>query len=350
VPIHEIGEQDGVPYFVMPLIHGIGLDRLLEDPGGRIPTEPAERACWVASLGARAALALAYSHSQDVLRRDIKPSNLLLDDDGAVWLVDFGLAKLADELSLTSTGDLPGTLRYLAPECLHAAGDARSDIYSLGLTLYELLVGRPAFPAMDRARLLHQIQAGPVAGPRRLAPGLPRDIETVVLQAMAFDPSARYSSAADLAADLGRFLEGRPIRARRASPVEHLVRWCRRNPAVAGLAATSLVLGLVAAIFVGLFLMAPPHHRGRPPEPAEFPPAKSPLRAEAPPPRVEPAKAASAISFSKPKWPPDHYKRPPRWDGNGRGPFEYARKAPPNFRGPMPGKSREGHRRGPPGF
>jgi hypothetical protein len=347
VPIHEIGEQNGVPYFVMPLIDGVSLDRLLADPSGVIPSQPSDRARWVASLGRQAARALAYSHGQDVLHRDIKPSNLLLDVDGTLWLVDFGLAKLADELSLTSTGDLPGTLRYLAPECLHSAADGRSDVYSLGLTLYELLVGRPAFPALERARLLQQIQTHPVVAPSRLVPTVPRDLETVILRAIAFDPSARYRSAADFADDLERFLGGRPIQARRASAGERLVRWCLRNPVVAGLTVMSLVLGLIAAVFVGLFLNAPPHHRGRTPAWREAPPPESAAPAEPSRYRIQKASATVQIAASKPSRPSDNGDWFPRWKPGGLGPLERGRFATPKPRRPRPENIREGPHRAP---
>src|SRR5262249_23703466 len=135
VPIHAIGEHEGLPYYVMRLIEGAGLDRRPD----AWPDALDERARRVAELGRQAAEALAYAHSQNVLHRDIKPANLLLDSDGMLWLADFGLAKLSDDLTLTGSGELPGTLRYLAPECLHAEADERSDIYSLGITLFELL-------------------------------------------------------------------------------------------------------------------------------------------------------------------------------------------------------------------
>ena len=265
VPIHALGEQDGMPYYVMPLIDGAGLDRLLASPDGIVPHDPADRARWAAGLGLQAAWALAHAHEQGILHRDIKPANLLIDSSGTLWLADFGLAKLADELALTGTGELPGTLRYLAPECLGAEPDARSDLYSLGLTLYELLVGRPAFGETDRVRLLHQIQSEPVVAPRAIVPGVPRDLETIVLKASAHDPGARYASASDLAEDLARFLDGRPIRARRASAVERLDRWRRRNPAVAMLAALTVVLALFGGYFFALYLVAPPRAGGPPP-------------------------------------------------------------------------------------
>ena len=196
VPIHALGEQDGMPYYVMPSRSTApGSTACWPDPKGAFSPAPADptgrRARWVAGLGRQAAEALAHAHEQGILHRDIKPANLLLDSAGTLWLADFGLAKLADDLALTGTGELPGTLRYLAPECLGHPPDARSDIYSLGLTLYELLVGRPAFGEMDRVRLLHQIQWQPVVPPSELMPDLPRDLETIILKASAQDPVDR---------------------------------------------------------------------------------------------------------------------------------------------------------------
>jgi serine/threonine protein kinase len=257
VPIHTIGEEDGIPYFVMALIDGSGLDRILED-GVTIPPEIQPRAQWVAGIGCQAAEALAYAHGQNVLHRDIKPSNFLLDSAGTLWLADFGLSKLADDLSLTRTGELPGTLRYLAPECLKHTADARSDIYSLGLTLYELLVGRPAFADQDRIHLLHRIDSHDVPAPSTLLPGLDRDLETIVLKAMEREPSSRYPTAELMAADLRRFLSGEPILARRPAFSTRIRHWARREPVAAALAATSVVLGVLLVYFVGLFIYAPP--------------------------------------------------------------------------------------------
>jgi formylglycine-generating enzyme required for sulfatase activity len=186
-----------------------------------------------------------------VLHRDIKPSNLLLDETGNVWVTDFGLAKAADDGDLTHTGDIVGTLRYLAPERFSGQGDVRSDIYSLGLTLYELLALRPAFDESDRNRLVKQVMHDEPARPRRLNPGVPRDLETVVLKAIARDPAHRYQTPAEMADDLKRFVEDRPVRARRVSEAERLWRWCRRNPLVAGLLA-GIVLVFLAG-FAGVF-------------------------------------------------------------------------------------------------
>src|SRR5262249_46598902 len=147
-----------------------------------------------------------------------------------VWVADFGLAKLADQAGLTHTGDLVGTWRYMAPEQLRGESDARSDVYSLGLTLYELLVLRPAFDGSTREELIHQVSYGVPPRPRKVNPEVPRDLETIVLKAIERDPAGRYPSAGELAADLRRYLEDRPPRARRSSPAERAWRWARPRP------------------------------------------------------------------------------------------------------------------------
>jgi serine/threonine protein kinase/WD40 repeat protein len=203
----------------------------------------------VARVGLQVAEALAYAHGQGILHRDIKPANLLLDARGDVWVADFGLAKAIEGEDLTHTGDVVGTLRYLAPERLRGQSDPRGDVYSLGLTLYELLTLRPAFDAADRERLIQQVTQCEPPRPRQLEPGVPRDLETIVLKAMARDPAHRYATAVALAEDLQRYLEDRPIRARRISWVGRLLRWGRRNKLVAGLLA-GLVVTLVAGFVV----------------------------------------------------------------------------------------------------
>jgi WD40 repeat protein/tetratricopeptide (TPR) repeat protein len=206
----------------------------------------------VARIGMQVADALAHAASQGVLHRDIKPSNLLLDETGNVWVTDFGVAKAAgDSDDLTHTGDVVGTLRYLAPERFSAQGDLRSDVYSLGLTLYELLALRPAFHETNRNRLVRQVMHDEPVRPRRLNRGVPCDLETVVLKAMARDPAHRYQTPTEMAEDLKRFVEDRPVRARRASEAEKLWRWCRRNPLPASLLA-GIVLVFLAG-FVGVF-------------------------------------------------------------------------------------------------
>ncbi len=311
VPIFGVGEQDGVPYYVMQFIDGLGLDRVIAElrrlrhirdgnaePGAAVPdpnganitgtllgeppadperaagsdatvrtedgtgvekssvtralapaesatTAEPERRYWhnVARLGMQVADALGYAAGQGVLHRDIKPSNLLLDAHGTVWITDFGLAKATEDgENLTHTGDLHGTLRYMAPERLEGRSDLRSDLYALGLTLYELLTLRPAFPATDRAQLLRQLTSADPVPPRRLDPRIPRDLETIVLKLLARDPEQRYPTAAKLVDDLRRFVEDRPIRARRVTVGERLWRWCRRNPALAALTTSTAVL------------------------------------------------------------------------------------------------------------
>jgi hypothetical protein len=180
------------------------------------------------------------------VHRDIKPSNLLLDTQSRGWIADFGLAQTDGE-ALTQTGDLVGTLRYMAPERFRGWSDPRSDIYSLGLTLYEMLILRPAFEAADRLELIRRVTHDEPPRPRKVDPRIPRDLETIVLKAIDKEPSRRYATAGELAADLRRFAEDRPIAARRSTWAERAWRACRRNPVSAGLAAS-----LLLALLVGL--------------------------------------------------------------------------------------------------
>ncbi len=200
-----------------------------------------------ARIGSQVADALAYAHSQGVLHRDVKPSNLLLDAHGAVWVTDFGVAKLAEEAGLTQSGELVGTLKYMPPERFAGRTDARGDVYSLGMTLYEMLTLRPAFPDTNPQHLIRLIHEQPPPRPRAVSPGIPHDLETIVLKAIARDPAHRYATAEEMAADLRRFLDDRPILAKRAGPAERALRWCRRNPALAAAAGTIFVLLAVTA-------------------------------------------------------------------------------------------------------
>lgn len=205
----------------------------------------------VARIGLQVAEALAYAHGQRVLHRDIKPSNLLLDHRGTAWVTDFGLAKEEGD-DVTAAGDIVGTLRYMAPERFRGKSGPGSDIYSLGLTLYELLALRPAFEEPDRARLLRRVAHDEPPPPSEIDDRVPRDLETIVLKAMAKDAAHRYTTAEELAEDLRRFLSDRPIRARRVTQVEQLWRWCRRNPLAASLATSIAVL--LAVIGAGALL------------------------------------------------------------------------------------------------
>lgn len=170
-----------------------------------------------------------------------------------MWVADFGLAKAMEGDEITQSGNVVGTVRYMAPEQLRGEGDPRSDVYSLGITLYELLTGHRAFSATERNGLIQQVLQGELPSPGRINPEVPRDLETIVVKALAREPEHRYQSAAEFESDLRCFLEDRPISARRVSPLERLVRWSRRNPVVASLSgATALLLLLVAVVgFVG---------------------------------------------------------------------------------------------------
>lgn len=201
----------------------------------------------IARIGIQVALALDYANRQGILHRDIKPSNLLLDALGHVWVADFGLAKATERDDLTDSGDIVGTIRYMAPERFDGECDARSDVYSLGLTLYELAALRPAYEASDRHKLIERVLHEEPARLLKLAPGVPRDLDTIIAKAMARDPAVRYPTAGALADDLQRFVEDRPIQARRVSQVERLAHWCRRNPVVAVLAGVAVLLLFLVA-------------------------------------------------------------------------------------------------------
>jgi eukaryotic-like serine/threonine-protein kinase len=199
----------------------------------------------VARIGVQVADGLAHAHAMGILHRDIKPGNLLLDEAGSVWITDFGLARLSDGSQLTRTGEVVGTLRYLPPEQLSGQSDLRGDIYGVGLTLYELATLQPAFPESDPRKLMTQVAESRPIAPRKIDSQIPRDLETIILKSMAAEPGKRYSTADDLAADLRRFLEGQPIRARRVSSWERMMKWSRRHPAVAALSTAVAVLTVV---------------------------------------------------------------------------------------------------------
>ena len=202
----------------------------------------------VARLGAQVADALDYAHRQGVVHRDIKPSNLLLDSQGNVWVTDFGLAKLVEGDDLSQSHDLVGTLRFMAPERFRGVTSPLGDVYSLGATLYELLTLKPAFGELDQARLIDRIAHDPPVPLRQHDRRIPRDLETLVQKALAKDPKDRFATAAELADELRRHLESRPIRSRPVGPVERLWRWSRRNPALATLNAVGATLTAIVVI------------------------------------------------------------------------------------------------------
>jgi serine/threonine protein kinase/Tfp pilus assembly protein PilF len=204
----------------------------------------------VAQFGVQVAEALDHAHTRGILHRDIKPANLLLDELGRLWVTDFGLAQIQGNPGLTLTGDILGTLRYMSPE--QALGkrvviDGRTDIYSLGVTLYELLTLRPAFDGKDRQETLRRIAEDEPAPPRRLNPAVPRDLETILLKAMAKELSGRYSTAKELADELRRFLADQPILARRPSVLDRAAKWARRHHPV-------VVTGVVGLLLAGAIL------------------------------------------------------------------------------------------------
>jgi WD40 repeat protein/Flp pilus assembly protein TadD len=208
----------------------------------------------VALIGIQVAEALAYAHDRGILHRDVKPSNLLLDLRGRVWVTDFGLAKARGTEDLTLTGDVVGTLRYMGPERFQGWSDLRSDVYSLGATLYEILTLKTPFRARNRPGLVQAILKESPVPPRKTDPRIPRDLETIVLKALQKEPSQRYQGCSEIAADLRRFLDGRPIVARRSSAGEKAWLWCRRNPAIATLAG--VVAALLVVVAVGSSLVA----------------------------------------------------------------------------------------------
>ncbi len=265
VSVFGVGEHLGFHYFVMQLIAGKGLDQVIEevrrlrdnpssssdsvlagDQGSRAGRELYHKnVCRIARDAARA---LDHAHREGVLHRDVKPSNLLLDSTGHVWLADFGLAKSMDSDQLTQSGDFIGTLRYMAPERFKGWSDPRSDIYSLGLTLFELLALRPAFSEQDRQQLLRRLATDSPPQLRKIDRSIPEALETIVLKATEREPAQRYSSAEAFADDLDRYLRGEPVTARRSSWIAQLTLWCARNPTIASLTAAVLVLLCVVVV------------------------------------------------------------------------------------------------------
>ena len=204
----------------------------------------------VAALGTQAAAALHHAHEQGVVHRDIKPANLLLDNQSKLYLADFGLARLETSAGLTMTGDLLGTLRYMAPELTMDRGDSsspRSDIYSLGVTLYELAVLRPAFESENRHELMKQIAFSEPSALRQVDPTVPDDLAMIIQKAIAKEPLDRYKTAHELAEDLHRFLVDRPVLATRPTLVNRTTKWARRNPSI--VFASVVAIALVAFAF-----------------------------------------------------------------------------------------------------
>jgi serine/threonine protein kinase len=283
VPVHGVGYDRGVHYYAMQLIEGQNLAALIGELRGQNAPEPSSVvSLWpddrgtaptrslmgaqlstqrsgrsaqffrtVARLAAQAAEALDYAHGVGVVHRDVKPANLLVDGRGHLWVTDFGLAQFHADAGLTQTGDVVGTLRYMSPE--QAAGqrvllDHRTDVYSLGATLYELLTLKPIFEGSDRQSLLQQIMHEEPRPPRAIDRTIPAELETIVLKALGKSPADRYATAGDLAGDLQRFLRHEPILARRATLPQRARKWLRRHPSVLVTGVVLLVLLAVGSL------------------------------------------------------------------------------------------------------
>jgi serine/threonine protein kinase/ABC-type phosphate/phosphonate transport system substrate-binding protein len=262
VAIHEFGEHDGLPFFSMQRIDGKCLDgeiaslavpSLAAKSGGKDSEKMAAAPAQVriAKLVATLARALHYAHGQGVIHCDVKPSNILIDGDGEPHLTDFGIARLLDQEGQLTKSGVIGSPRYMSPE--QASGrrgevTAATDIYGLGVVLYELLTGKPPFRAVTPGETLRQVMEQEPPAPHDSHPLVNRDLSIICLKCLEKNVRHRYASAAELADDLERWIRHEPILARRASPVERLARWCQRKPAIAALAASVALLLMAVAV------------------------------------------------------------------------------------------------------
>jgi WD40 repeat protein/tRNA A-37 threonylcarbamoyl transferase component Bud32 len=257
LPIYEIGTHNGLHYFSMKLIEGGSL-------AGRV-AELVEQPREAARLMVLVARAVHHAHQRGILHRDLKPGNILLDNDGSPTITDFGLArKVEGDSGLTQTGAIVGTPSYMAPEQAAARKDLSIaiDVYALGAILYELLVGQPPFRgATPVDTILQVLEKEPVA-PRSLRAGADRDLETIALKGLRKEPQQRYESASLLADDLERWLRGEPILARRTGTAERAWKWLRRHPALAALSA-AVIVSLVAGTIVSLLFAIQADARAR---------------------------------------------------------------------------------------
>ena len=240
VPVHEVGYAEGVPYLVSEFVEGITLaDRLTAGPFA--PRDAAE-------LVAAVADALEYAHGKGVIHRDVKPSNIMFTPEGRPRLMDFGMAKReGGELTMTTEGQVLGTPAYMSPEQARGEArrvDGRSDVYSAGVVLYQLLCGELPFRGNGRM-VLHQVIHEEPPPPRRIHDRVPRDLERICLKAMSKEPGHRYARAGELAEDLRRYLEGLPVYARPIGLLSQGWLWCRRADRVRDAGALAIFIGVV---------------------------------------------------------------------------------------------------------
>jgi len=246
ISVHEVGEAGGQSFLVMDLVPGSSLAQRIEAEG---PLDPRE----AARLAQQLAAALQHAHEHAILHRDVKPGNVLVDDEGQACLTDFGLAKEVEgEQGVTITGEVVGTPAYMAPEQADgelARIDRRADVYGLGATLYAMLTGRPPFRAGSVLATLEQVRRDEPASPRSLRPELERDLETICLRCLEKEPSERYPTAGAVAAELERYLDDRPIEARPPGLLDRGRKWLRRNRSLAAVSAGLIgVAGLVIVV------------------------------------------------------------------------------------------------------
>jgi serine/threonine-protein kinase len=246
VTVYEVGEVEGIPYYTMRFVRGRSLAELVKEG----PINPRD----AADVIRKVALAVQQGHDHGVLHRDIKPHNILLDDrDGTPFVADFGLAKLLEENSTqTLSGEVLGSPCYMSPEqAQNTAGvTTRSDVYSLGATLYELLTGRPPFTGKTNLDVLLQVREQEPAPPRQFNAALDRDLEVICLKLLRKEPERRYASAGALADDLANWLNGEPISARPVGRWERITRWSRRNKLASALTVVA-ALGVLSALVAG---------------------------------------------------------------------------------------------------
>jgi WD40 repeat protein len=243
VQIFDVGEEAGLPYCALELLEGGTLSARVAELS--LPFRESAR------LLETLARAVHAAHQMGIIHRDLKPGNVLFTLDGVPKVADFGLAKRLEEEGQTHTGQILGSPNYMAPE--QARGQTKTvgpaaDVYALGAILYELLTGHPPFQGATPLETVQLVQTQEPVKPSKLVPRVPRDLETVCLKCLRKEPSQRYSSALELAEDVGRYLRQEPVRARPAGLVERTVRWCRRNPAAAGLIGAVLAIGLALAV------------------------------------------------------------------------------------------------------